>query len=87
MFATPECGPWAVSIGDVVHGALKGMGAPSLPQLGPGIPSPELLPVRRIGGMLASMVRRKGGFRACPMRPPASKSSTSRLPLFCLDRN
>jgi len=49
--------PTAVSIDDIVYRVLKSMEDPLLLQLGPTIPNPELLPVRKLSGILAATVR------------------------------
>lgn len=51
--------PTTVSIDDVVYQVLKRMGDPNLLQLGPTVPNPELLPVRKLSNILASVVRSK----------------------------
>ncbi len=52
--------PTDVSINDIVRRVLRSMVDPGLLQLGPTIPNPELLPVKKLSSILASVVRTRG---------------------------
>jgi DNA-binding transcriptional MocR family regulator len=83
--STPSTAATAVGVGELVSKVLEAARDPEIVPLGAATPSPELLPVRQLNRMMASIGRRRGAIAINYDLPPGNEALRRQIARRSLD--